>query len=411
MQSFRFYILKIILFVAGLTISLSACQKGGGSGDSSQSPAPITPPTSQGGGSGGGGIDGSGGDSVQSSLEEVKKAYAEELKALPQRLRQMTREFKSFEEYVYDYKYRPGARKIMGSFLIAEKIIEEHPRYFQSILAKNLQSGDIQIKTQQAPCSVQDGTHAGSAKGDYNKGEICISFEKLQSIPPFVLNQEIFTLLIHELSHLSGFTEKQAVEIQKLLSFNRDMYAGYADAGFINGLRACDYQTISKENEEMKNSPYWQQQKRKLVELLSGSQPRGCGDATNKMTDRVDIFSDDAEFLEATGKFPRSGYNYEITNKARGEAGTYFTTDSVQEISTVASIHLETSTAILWSLPAKIGTNAQCSPKILLANLIANIPDILELDCGMGQDKANSIERIKDRIIKEKEILDGEKRH
>jgi len=51
----------------------------------------------------------------------------------------------------------------------------------------------------------------------------------------------------------------------------------------------------------------------------------------------------------------------------------------------------------------------QCSPKILLANLIANIPDVLELNCGSGRDKANSVERIKARIIKEKEILEGEK--
>jgi len=422
MQFFRFYILAITLALAGLTISLSACQKGGGSSaggsDSTPSPSPTTPVARN---SGGGGIDGSGGDLGQSSLEEVNKAYAEELTVLPRRLRHLADRYLQFDETIYDFQYGAGAYRTIGAFLSIDKNISSKStsRLSEaSPLLKSFDSGNIKIKAQKEPCALEDGVHAGSARGNFDKGEICISLEKLRSIPPFVLKQEIFTLLVHELSHISGLDEKHAVETQRLLAFHRDMYAEYQESGFINGLQACDVKALSKEVEDLKNSPYWQEQKKKLVDLLSGSQPRGCGEMSNAMTDRVDIFTDDAEFLEVTPKFPRAGYRWELYDKARGYDGTYYYYNSVQEISEVATIHLETSTAIIWNIDAKVGTDAQCSPKILMANLIANVPDVLKMGCGAGGDgrcngdtetcqkKWNEV--IRARVLKEKEILDGD---
>jgi hypothetical protein len=305
---------------------------------------------------------------------------------------------------VYYYLFGSGAKKIILDFLLITNYSQQSP------LIKNLSEGAIKVNPQNEACQLKDGSHSGSAKGDYHSGEICISYQQLQRLPPQVINEEVFKLLIHELSHLSGFNEERAVGIQKLLSMNRFIYSDENEPGFISNLYACDREEIDKEIKEMESSKYWQQQKARLLELLTGSQPRGCtGLNINEMTDKIDIFSDDAEWLVATGKFPRSGFRWyerkpEDSHQYTPAVALY--TDWVQDISTVATVFVGTTTASI-TIPAKMGTNAQCSPKILLANLIANIPDILKMGCGGGGK--NDMDGIQVRIAKEKEILTGEK--
>jgi hypothetical protein len=397
-----------MLLLLGVTIGLSACQKGGGSGGSSPSDGPAQAAPNQPGApvahNGGGGIDGSGGDSVHSSLEQVKKAFSEEAAALQKRLSYMTMKYSQADELVYDFQFGRGSRKLVGDFLLMSQ-----PDQNTSPLSEGLRSQTIQIKPQLEACQSKDGLRSGSAKGNYKNGEICISYQELQKISPFSLNLEIFSVLIHELSHLSGFDEAKAVQIQYLVYQKRLIYSTYDEVGFINGLISCDRNLITKEAKEMEDSVYWQEQKRKLVELLSGEQPRGCGPGTNKMTDRVDIFEDDAEFLSITSKFPSSGYRWASNRNSGGEAGAYIGYGRIQDISVVASIHVQTPTAWIW-IDAQMGKDGQCSPKILMANLIANIPDILEMGCNTKSGIANDFNRVRARILKEKEILEGEKK-
>ncbi len=406
MQFLRSYMARITLLLLGVTIGLSACQKGGSSGGSSPAdgpaqaaPGPSGAPVAH---NGGGGIDGSGGDSVHSSLAQVKKVFAEELAVLEKRLAFMKMRYSQADELVYDFQFGRGSRKLVGEFLLLGA-----ERESSSPLIDALRSHSIQIKPQLEACQSKDGQRSGSAKGNYKSGEICISYQELQKISPFSLNLEIFDLLIHELSHLSGFDEAKAVKIQNLVYRKRLIYSTYNEVGFINGLKSCDYNLITKEAKEMDDSPYWQEQKRKLIELLSGEQPRGCGPDTNKMTDRVDIFADDAEFLTTTSKFPASGYRWSNERSGHREASVYIGYGNVQDISVVATLHVQTPTAWIW-IDAQIGKDAQCSPKMLMANLIANIPDVLELGCNMKSDIANDFARVRARVLKEKEILDGE---
>ncbi len=400
MQWFRFYLLGIASLLVGLTMTLSACQKGGSSRANDPTGAPTdTGAPKAGDGGGGGGIDGSGGDSVQSSLQEVQKAFAEEIKLLPSRLQRMSGERLMLEEFAYDHSFGSGAKKLVLDFLKLKD--------YSSQLAQALEEQKIRIQSQNATCETKDGNHAGSAKGNLEQGEICISYEKLRAITPIVLNQEIFGLLIHELSHLSGFDEAKAVKLQKLLMYNRNIYSSPYEPGFINGLKTCDVKLIQQQNEEMKKSAYWVEQLKAFSDLMADSQPRGCGSMSNKITSRIDIFADDAEFLAVTGKFPDHGYQYQIAENPQGESKALMSYSDVQDLSQVASVYLRNRTGII-SIPAKMGTDAQCSPKILLANLIANVSDVLLLGCGGHSREVNTPERIRARIQKEKDILAAE---
>lgn len=415
MQQIRTHFAFIALALLCLTISLSACQKPSDSkGSAAATPAspktPAAPPTES-----GGGIDGSGGDVLQSTLEQVQKAFDESINNLDQTIYAIHRMHKLDQE-TYDYMFEKGAHTLVGAFLDPKRTNESSPE-----MADSIAQGKIRILAKNEDCKTSDASHDGSAIGDHKSGTICLSLTRLQKIPVKSLNEEIFLLLIHELSHLSGFNENQAVALQKLFSRNPNLYEdGLIKTYSVSGFRRCNIDEMFAEQKEMENSPYWQRQKEILVELLSDSQPRGCGPSTNEMTDKVDIFADDAEFLNTTGKFSRQEFKWELTSQARGIEGTFYSSSNIQDLTNVASVHLETKSAVIWGINGKIGTNAQCSTKALVANLIANIPTILKTNCGRGagdsldnisleQREAKMLEGIKARVLKEKEILEGEK--
>lgn len=409
MSQDRTHSLLGVICLIVLTIFLSvACQKKGdpASPSGNEATTPPSAPVPQAGG-GGGGIDGSGGDFQRSTLEEAKKAVAEEIKALPGRLATLKNFVTNSEEFVYEYKFGKNTYRPVLSFLQMH-VLKNRDDSPKSPLEEGVRMGRIQIKPQIEPCDAKDGKHSGSAKGDLQSGEICLSYKSLQLIPRKVLNEQIFGLLIHELSHLSGFDESRAVEFQSMILSNRDMYSNSSASGFLNNLRACETEEIQNEIKEINASPYWQAQKKILVEMLSG-QKMYCS-TPNYMRDRISIFADDAERVSITRKFKRADFHWILTKEAKGVDGTFFGINIIQDLTTVASIRVETSTATLGDLDALVGTDAQCSPKILLANVIANIPSIVDVDCDGRPSDVETPDQVKARALKEKEILEGEKK-
>ena len=409
MDSIRMYLRWVASAALLVTIFLSvACQKPANSATSVAEVKAITPPPSSAAQSnGGGGLDGSGGDTIQSSEAEVHAALTEELGNLPERLNNMGGALRLQPE-ITEFLYGKESRSLLQDFFKdgSASLSDGTVITSESFMISNIKNHKIKMTVQASACSTADGIHAGSAIGDVNAGEICISTDKLRLLPPKILNEEIFKLLIHEISHLAGFNESKAVSIQTLISIHPQIYTGlgYSKSRyFISGLQSCGSEKLDAEVAEMNASPYWKAQEAKLLQMLSGSLPRGCGSIDNRNADKLDIFSDDAEFLFVTAKFAQSDLRWYARDKS--EPGIQPSWSWIQDVFMVSSLSIRTSTASMNGLVGKIGTDAQCSPKVLLANVIANTEDIFHMGCGNNNAEFNSVDHIKTRIAKEKEIL------
>lgn len=67
------------------------------------------------------------------------------------------------------------------------------------------------------PCLDLEGNEKdGSVTGLYRDAKICISFHRLKRVSPLNLEKEINGLLLHEISHLGGYKEVDAVRIQRM---------------------------------------------------------------------------------------------------------------------------------------------------------------------------------------------------
>ena len=149
----------------------------------------------------GGGIDGSGGNTLFSTKEDIFQALAKAKVDLPALLDDLNK------EKTYNTLFDEKARLFIDLFYKQTPAVV----YADEILA------NVKINLQDMPCASREGQRAGSALGNLQNGEICLSTEKLKMIPTDSLSDEMTALLFHELSHLVGFNEEDALSLQKFV--------------------------------------------------------------------------------------------------------------------------------------------------------------------------------------------------
>lgn len=147
----------------------------------------------------GGGIDGSGGNTIFSTKEDISQALNKVKVDLPALIDEL------YREKTYNTLFDEKARLFIDRFYAHTPTAV----YADEILA------NVKINLQDLPCSSREGQRAGSALGNLQNGEICLSAEKLKMIPTDSLSDEMTALLFHELSHLVGFNEEEALSLQK----------------------------------------------------------------------------------------------------------------------------------------------------------------------------------------------------
>ncbi len=419
------------LITLSLSIFLSACQKKENSTNTTPT-APTALPDVQsnaGGTSGGGGIDGSGGDVERSSKQQVQAAIKNNLKMLQQALSVMANGLESLgDEAIYDQKFGSGAYNLVYNFIyptgtkkvnfnLAEDATDDDKAIISGLnpIADALRAGFIVINIQSEPCRVQTSVegkayeeekHDGMAIGDYKHGKICLSEDLLQTLSASSVENDILFLLIHELSHLSGFNEANARKLQNLVAHNKELYSSNAlDIFLASNTQKCDYKLLATEIELIKKSQYWQTQLNRILTTLSGSQPRGCGEMTNELEDRSKIFVDDVEFMSQTIKFS-DHFDWPSLQIKSEKPEVILSYHDIQGLSDVATLDIRTSTARIFPVEALLGRSAQCSYRGLIANFIANMDDALQIGCGTRAQQMGSLEKIKQRMLLEKKILE-----
>lgn len=149
----------------------------------------------------GGGIDGSGGNTIFSTKEDISQALNKAKVDLPALVDEL------YKEKTYNTLFDEKARLFIDRFYPHTQIAV----YAGEILA------NVKINLQDVPCVSREGQRAGSASGNLQNGEICLSTEKLKMIPADSLSEEITALMFHELSHLVGFNEEDALNLQKFV--------------------------------------------------------------------------------------------------------------------------------------------------------------------------------------------------
>ena len=179
------------------------------------------------------------------------------------------------------------------------------------------------------------------------------------------------------------------------------------------------------EEKEMKASPYWRTQMERLVNLLRGKMRRICAPYTDEVEYKMDTFADDVEFaLDASsGGSLKMWQGFKLSDLVdlgrldndsilRGYDDVSFDISPLESRFTSAAegqvkVTIEADGKLLRNVKARLGTNAQCSPKVFLANLIANVPSLLNMQCGQNRDQINSSAQILENLRVEKAILDG----
>lgn len=398
-------ITMILKLVSALLVSifLSACAKNGASTDTEQiaksQPSPQLPTTEA-----GGGIDGSGGDAQDSTLEEVKLAFEAVIKELPNQLSQMHKNL-MLDVFSYEYRYGKGSHGFIHQYLMGRPRLGTGICLGCETVGTALIKGLIKIKPVEDSCTSTDGHRDGSALGGMKDGEICISFTRLTRIPTKSLKEQIFLLINHELSHLSGFDEPKAKKLQSLLSAHPGIYLeGNKDPVDIQDFPKCDNSSMEAALNNFKASPYWKHQRDLLLKMLSGRQNRICQSEPGKEEPRLAIFAADAELLQNTGKFVQDFLGY--SEVPGGKPKIELSVKDVHGLTNTLSMYIRTDNAVLPNVEAKVGTDAQCNPRVFIANLVANVPSIVEKPCGSDANSKPSSEQ--SRINKELEILTNE---
>lgn len=277
------------------------------------------------------------------------------------------------DETLYNYYYNtPDAHAIVRAFFRYDEVTKVNK------INEAIKDKKIKITAQNTACEAQDDIHAGSAKGDFNCGAICISYEKLKKVSPKILNEEVFALLIHEISHLAGFDEDQAIALQKLMITHPEIYR---DSGSRTGTTTatifCDHTILEKEDNKVDE-------------------------------DKLVVFAKKSKLIIETVKFEKLELEKMLMSNATGEAYAQMANQKTTQDKFMAALNIANADTVISSLTARSNTNAYCSPKALIANILANIPDVLEMKCG-DIDTVNSLEKIKARINEELKILKEEK--
>ncbi len=231
MKSTSLNLLYKMLIAIAVTILAGACAKNAGNPGNNLTGMTSTPAT--GGDGDTGGIDSSGGDTLKSTKEDVNKA----LKDIKTKLIFAKKRLSlSLSEYDYNNeKDRNFFEKEFKSddMLLMIRFISQNKVDFNTEVSKEMRSIDIRainfenvkfIIKENDYC-VGDNQHkAASAKGNIKDGEICLSVPAFMKVAPEALTSQVITLALHEVAHLYGFNEEEAVRIQKFLLINMNAH-------------------------------------------------------------------------------------------------------------------------------------------------------------------------------------------
>lgn len=345
-----------------LAILFTACEK------NSEGRNPVSDPPAQ----AGGGIDGSGGNIEQSSPAQVDAAFKKIAANFSRIMRIVERNnygsglSGQFSSKDYDLKYGSGAKKMVKDYLYAKPSLEGNVYPVGESVADSVEKGNVEIEGNSQGCTLAAKDHDGWASGNLKKGKVCIDLRRLTRVPAKNLEEQIFLLLIHETSHLSGFAEDKAIGIQTLFSNHPGIYSlENRDPEPFGSSSKCTAEIAAKNIQMLKGSNYWMKKKAELVDVLSGISSAGGPKAYR--------FADDVEWIWANlVKFDvhEMGAVY-LANPILGGGNkrTFFGVDKHQGLMTNVYLHLETDNAVLGRISSQIGTEAQCDPKVLLANL------------------------------------------
>jgi hypothetical protein len=199
------------LLLINLVTLLGACQKDSPPTQLAPAPllAPSPAPAAEATQPRQGGVDGGGGNLIQSTEAEVKSAV--EL---------------AFSHYVPTALYNLGLSmdsvKDPSVFRILEKFYSDdvgdlHWEKNQPIF-QDLENTSYELKDSDT-CLDQENTPHTMSVAKFEQGQtICVSMKRLRAIPAEELNHHITALLVHELAHHFGFNEHDATRIQYFIT-------------------------------------------------------------------------------------------------------------------------------------------------------------------------------------------------
>jgi hypothetical protein len=161
---------------------------------------------------------------------------------------------------------------------------------------------------------------------------------------------------------------------------------------------ACDYQKMIDEVQFMKSSSYWQAQEKDFINMMLKEYPRGCGPMPTAPDSGLDIFMDDLEFVVSgmqSPMLPRSGIFGPKHDMSSNDIHYYTADEDYIFQPGVSEVRISTQAgyAVLYV--------KSCSPKVVLANLLAYAPYALTASCGSTAQGGPTVEKqINDEIAR-----------
>lgn len=165
----------------------------------------------------GGGVDGSGGDGLTSSPEEVEEQYQKLKEEAFDAIYRMGFWAAFSNEVEFDKKFGSGTYRVLKSILTKTDDVNS--------ALYNLKNGKIIYKPKRdASCSATEGHRDSAAKGKNGEGEICISLLNMRRYTNNALIIQMVALTLHEILHLYEYPESTAKQLQTVLSNNADLF-------------------------------------------------------------------------------------------------------------------------------------------------------------------------------------------
>jgi hypothetical protein len=200
MKSYPLFVRNLSLtLVLSLTHFITACQS-----NKTAAPAPIVAPAAE----KQGGVDGGGGDILQSTEYQVERA--------------VNLAFKGSMGHVF---YNLGLTKVEDPYVkrimermyndqVGEKNWPKSQPVFQNLVA-------TKYKLQKEGCKEEGGkSHAMGVDHFKLQETICVSTDTLRALPPEDLHEQIVGLFAHEFAHHFSFNEYDAVKFQTYIVHN-----------------------------------------------------------------------------------------------------------------------------------------------------------------------------------------------
>ncbi len=99
----------------------------------------------------------------------------------------------------------------------------------EGLFKQKFKKGNIVWKSK-GPCAAEGHRHSDASVSSHRIGaDVCLSIENLRKIPKESLFKEMIGLLIHEIAHLEGFKETEALKLHKYINHQLTKYKTFYD--------------------------------------------------------------------------------------------------------------------------------------------------------------------------------------